>query len=487
MDYSAQAIKNLKRWRKDPVLFVREVLGAEPDDWQIEYLYSLRDNGRTVAKACKGPGKSCAMAWGILWAMTCFPYLKGYAISITGENLRDNLWAEIATWQNKSEFLKEMFVWQAERFFAKEAPETWFISARQWSKSADKTQQSNTLAGLHAEHTLVCIDEAGDIPSSVTEAADASLSTGKWNRVLMAGNPTQTSGPLYEACTSQRHLWKVIEITGDPDDPKRAKRIKLEWAREKIAALGKDNPWVLINVFGRFPPAGWNKLIGPDQCQASAALHLEDVAWKPHAHVMGVDPARFGDDAAVLMRRQGRLAFRPHEFRNLSTTDLAEQVLKEILKEKTDMCFVDITGQGVGIYDHIVFLGHGDKVLPVNFGEKAQDPLQFVNRRTEMYVRAAEWVKSGGGKLPHHPELFQEMCAHEFDYNPKGVMVLAPKDEVKVLIQRSPDTSDAFALTFASLAVAPRIPYYEHEMRLPFSGDRGRGKTVTEYDIYGRD
>ena len=485
MDYRAQAIKNLKRWKKDPVLFVREVLGAEPDDWQIEYLYSLRDNDRTCAKACKGPGKSCAMAWGILWAMTCFPHLKGYAISITGENLRDNLWAEIATWQNKSEFLKEMFVWQAERFFAKEAPETWFISARQWSKSADKTQQSNTLAGLHAEHTLVLIDEAGDIPSSVTEAADASLSTGKWNRILMAGNPTQTSGPLYDACTSQRHLWKVIEITGDPDDPKRAKRIKVEWARQKIATLGAENPWVLVNVYGRFPPAGWNKLIGPEQCQASSKRTLTDANWKPFAKIMGADPARFGDDAAVTFRRQGRLAFAPKEYRNLSTTDLAEQILKEIMEWDADKCFIDITGMGVGVFDHIVFLGYGDRVAPVNFGEKALETERYNNRRTEMYARACDWAKADG-KLPYHPELFQELCAHEYDYDPKSRMVLWSKDDVKALIQRSPDTADAFALTFAA-SVAPRIPYYEREGRLPFSGVPGYGKTVTEYDIYGRD
>lgn len=484
MDARAQAIANLRRWKNDPIAFVREVLRAEPDDWQAEFLLSARDNPRTAAKACKGPGKSCGDAWVALWAMTCFAYLKGYAISITGENLRDNLWAELATWQQKSPFLTEMFQWQAERFFAKEAPENWFISARQWSKSADKTQQSNTLAGLHAEHTLVIIDEAGDIPSAVTEAADASLSTGAWNRIIMTGNPTQTSGPLYDACTSQRHLWKVIEITGDPDDPKRAKRIKVDWAREKIAALGRYNPWVLINVFGQFPPAGWNKLLGPEHCVASYNRFLDDKAWKPHAHVMGVDPARFGDDEAIIMRRRGRLAFAPRGFRNLSSTDLAEQVLKEILDEKVDMTFIDVTGQGVGVYDHIVFLGHADKVMPINFGEKAQEPERYVNRRTEMYDRAAKWVKEEG-KLPHDPQLNQELCAHEFDYDPKSRMLLTPKDDVKMLIQRSPDRADAFVLTFANLAVAPKIPYYEQEFRLPFSHARGTGVTETEYDIYG--
>jgi hypothetical protein len=111
--------------------------------------------------------------------------------------------------------------------FNREHPESWFVSARTWSKNADKSQQANTLAGLHGPFTLVAMDEVGDIPGGVFAAADASLSTGEFNRILIAGNPTQTEGPLYEACTSDRARWWVKEITGDPDDPKRAKRIDI--------------------------------------------------------------------------------------------------------------------------------------------------------------------------------------------------------------------------------------------------------------------
>jgi hypothetical protein len=50
-----------------------------------------------------------------------------------------------------------------------------------------------------------------------------------------------------------RHLWTVIEITGDPDSPKRSTRIDPAWARAQILQYGADNPWVLANVFGKFP------------------------------------------------------------------------------------------------------------------------------------------------------------------------------------------------------------------------------------------
>jgi phage terminase large subunit len=46
----------------------------------------------------------------------------------------------------------------------------------------------------------------------------------------------------------------VIEITGDPDDPKRSPRVSGQWAREQIEKYGRENPWVLVNVFGSSRP-----------------------------------------------------------------------------------------------------------------------------------------------------------------------------------------------------------------------------------------
>jgi putative ABC transport system substrate-binding protein len=58
----------------------------------------------------------------------------------------------------------------------------------------------------------------------------------------------------------------LVEITADPDDPRRSARVSAEWAREQIEKYGRDNPWVLVNVFGSFPPHSLDTLIGPDEC-----------------------------------------------------------------------------------------------------------------------------------------------------------------------------------------------------------------------------
>src|SRR5262249_4635508 len=152
-----------------------------------------------------------------------------------------------------------------------------WLSARTWSRTADAQQQSLTLAGLHGDNTCVLLDESGGIPDGVMSTAEGTLSTkGGEHRIIQAGNPTHPEGPLYRACTNERHLWKLIEITGDPDDQIRSHRISIRWAQEQIEKYGRDNPWVLVNVFGQFPPSSFNTLLGPDQISAAMKRTLQE-------------------------------------------------------------------------------------------------------------------------------------------------------------------------------------------------------------------
>src|SRR5271166_3224247 len=127
--------------------------------------------------------------------------------------------------------------------------------------------------------------------------------------IVQAGNPTHLSGPLYSACTKARRFWRVIEITADPDDPKRTTRVSVKHARQQIATYGRDNPWVKVRVFGEFPPASLNALIGPDEVSAAMkrSYNAREIGTDA-AKIIGVDVARFGDDESALAFRQGTQA-----------------------------------------------------------------------------------------------------------------------------------------------------------------------------------
>ncbi len=436
----------IKLWREHPSIMVQELFGVTPDAWQHDVLEAFPHNQRLAMKACKGPGKSCVLAW-LIWNFLLTRYQPKIAVtSITADSLSDTLWSELAKWQQKSQLLQSVFTWTKTRIFAKEFPETWFVSARPWSRSADASQQGNTLAGLHADYILFVLDESGGIPEAVMAAAEAALSSCKEGHIVQAGNPTHLAGPLYRACTTERRLWHVTEITSDPDDPKRTPRVSIEWAREQIEKYGRDNPFVLVNVFGKFPPSSLNALIGPDEVRASMQRDYKPQDFNSNARVLGIDVARMGDDSSVIFPRQGLQAFNPIIYRGIDGTQGANLAARKWKDWEADGCFIDDTGGfGASWIDNLRRIGFSP--IGVHFAQKADNPRYF-NKRSEMMFEFVQWIKDGGA-LPDNPELLAALTQTTYTF--KGdKLIIEPKDDVKAKLGYSPDICDAAMLTFAS-------------------------------------
>jgi hypothetical protein len=469
-------------FRASPVRFVREMFGVTPDPWQEELLEAFPEQQRLAMKACKGPGKTAVLAW-LAWNfLMTHRDAKIAATSITSDNLADNLWAEMSKWQQRSSYLREHFAWSKTRIFAKDHPETWWMSARTWNRSADRAQQGNTLAGLHADHIMFILDESGGIPDAVMASAEAALSSCVEGHIVQAGNPTHLEGPLYRACTSERRLWHVTEITADPDDPRRSTRVKKEWARDQIEKYGRDNPWVLVNVFGKFPPGSLNTLIGPDECAEAIKRHYRPEEYANAAKVLGVDVARFGDDASVIFPRQGLAAFAPMKFRNLDGIQGAGAVARKMVDWRADAVFIDDTGGwGASWIDNLRLLGHAP--LSVGFAARPNDP-RYENKRSEMYFEAIDWIRRGGA-LPDCPELVAALSQTTYSFRGDRLL-LEPKEQLKQRLGYSPDEGDAFALTFAQpVAARPVYASLTDELyhRTQQARRRGRpGMCFTEYD-----
>ena len=446
------AARKLLSWKRDPVTMSVDEFGYTPDNWQVEALRAFPDQTqqRLALQACVGPGKTFVEAvcgWNFI---SCYSdgveFPNGACVSITGENLRANLWKEMAMLRDRSPFLRAAFEMTSERIFERQHPKTWFLEARSFSKSANADAQGRTLSGLHSPYICYFLDEVGDMAPSVLRAAEQGLSNCRWGKIVAAGNASSHLGILYEIVKNQPHLWRIIRVTGDPDDPNRSTRISATWAGQMIEKYGRDNPWVMYAILGLFPPTSVNALLGPDEVAAAMGRHVTQDQYEFVQKRIGIDVARFGDDKTVLFPRQGLASYAPVEMRNARTEAIAGRLIAGKQKWDSEAEFIDDTGgYGAGVID-ACRLG-GVQLLPINFSSKADDPRYF-NKRAEMHWRKAEWVK-GGGCLPNIPELAREMCAVTYYYD-KGKLRITEKDQIKAELQgHSPDLDDALALTFA--------------------------------------
>jgi hypothetical protein len=296
---TTEAANKIKLWRKNPVQFVRDNFQVEPDRWQESVLsnFSNPETKRQAMMACAGPGKSAVLAWCGWNFLSCYGAIgqhpKGAAVSITNDNLSDNLWAELAKWRNRSPYLMAAFEWTKTRVFAKDHPETWFLSARSWAKTANAEEQGRVLSGLHSEYVIYLIDESGDIPSAVLRAAEQGLANCKVGKILQAGNPTSQEGMLYHSVINQRANWQITNITADPDDPNRSSRIDKAWAQSQIDMYGRDNPWVQAYILSQFPSASLNTLLSVEEVEASMKRFVAEKDYIFSQKRIGVDVARF--------------------------------------------------------------------------------------------------------------------------------------------------------------------------------------------------
>lgn len=437
--------RRLQRWREHPITMVREEFGIEPDAWQAEALALFPQNQRLALKACKGPGKTAVLAWLVLNFMATRPQPKIGCTSITEANLDTNLWPELAKWLNRSPYLSSQFVWTKSRVESRRYPQTWFAVARTWPKKADAEQQADALAGLHADYVMWVLDESGGIPQAVMTTAEAIFSSCIEGHVVQAGNPTHTTGPLFAACTTQRHLWHVVTITGDPDNPKRSPRIDVVYASQQIALWGRENPWVKVNILGEFPEASINSLLGIEDVERAMHRHLRSDQYDWAQRRLGVDAARFGDDPWVLFPRQGLAAFRPVVMRNPRTTEVAARIARAHHDWQPELIFIDDTGHwGHGCLD--ICLAAGLPVIPIIYSDRAINQ-RYKNRRAEMWIEMADWIKHGGA-IPNDIELSQELTTPTYTFV-GGQFVLEEKDQIKARLGRSPNKGDALAQTFA--------------------------------------
>ena len=291
------------------------------------------------------------------------------------------------------------------------------------------------------------IDEVAQIKPEVwNEIIQPALSDRKgW--ALFIGTPKGINlfSELYYRAESLPDWYAARYTVYDTDalDPEEVERLKRDMPENEIAR----------EYLCDFSASAEDQLISIADAEVAARRYLREDQYNFAAKVIGVDPARFGDDKSVIFPRQGLAAFKPKVLAGIDNMRLADAVAAAIEKFKPDAVFID-AGNGSGVIDRLRQLGHA--VIEVNFGGKPIDP-RFLNKRAEMWWAVKDWIAQGGA-IPNMADLKQDLATPTYHYNAANKLCLESKDDIKTRILRSPDTADALALTFA-MPVAPSLKW----------------------------
>lgn len=482
-----ELIELLGSFAYDPLGFVRWAFPwgepgelqrfREPYPWQCSYLEEVGDllrQGKPALMATSsghGVGKSALNGMETWWAFSTFPGTRGVITANTENQLRTKTWVEMAKW-HRLFIAKDLFKYSATALFSvdEEMAKEWRIDLVPWSE-----KNTEAFAGLHnAQKRIVLLfDEASAIPDIIWETAEGAL-TDEDTEILWSvkGNPTRDTG-RFKACFPGgqfAHRWQTRSIDSRTVPGTNKKQLN-EW----IEDYGEDSDFCRIRIFGEFPRQSVRSFISEaDVREAQLRVPSRD---NPFSVILGVDVARFGQDASVIYARQGvdARSREPEVYYGLNTMQLVDRILVAVGRYSPSAIFVDEGGVGAGVVDRLMQLRQ--TVYGIDFGSGAinsnvHDPnTKYANRRAEMWGAMRYALKSLA--IPTDvrgatTSLREELCAPSYDFNKKEQIVLESKADMERRGVPSPNIADALALTFAmpfldqpEALLVPRAPRTE--------------------------
>jgi hypothetical protein len=459
-------VETMFPWETDP-----ELKGKAPEPWQREILEAIRDGlplNKAIRIACAsghGVGKTCLVSWITLWAISTCTDTRGV---ITASNE-----AQLYT-RNRAELRKWFRLFRGRAFFtltatalisADEAHEqTWRIDLLPWNP-----HRPEAFAGLHNQgrRVLVIMDEASSIEPIIWQTIEPVMTDINTQIIWCAfGNPLHNTGPFRECFGRFARRWRRWHVDARDVGISDKDQIKA-WAEDH----SEDSYFFLTRVRGQFPTAGALQFIDTALVEEAMIREVEPLPNDPL--VLGVDVARYGDDCSVIYPRRGMDArsILPIVVRGISTDRLEDLILEFCQQNRVDVIFVDGTGVGGGVIDHLANR-HNLPCEDIQFGSKsinATSQVRYAQKRSEMWGAMRDALRYLG--IPPSSELRDQLMGPEYDFNLKGELQLEKKSDMKRRGLASPDIADALALTFAR-PVFPRA--YDDWM--------GTGNVVSDYN-----
>lgn len=464
--------QDFREYVDDPAGFLRDVLGADPWERQVEVAEAVRDDPLVTVRSCHAAGKDWLAARLALW----WVYARRGLVVLTGP-----------TATQVEEILMRNEVRAA--FSGSDLPGELHVKALRPGGAgkagilAKTATGVSALTGFHEVRVLFCITEAQD--PEIAHAWDAAFActTGAEDRVLTLGNPTEPTGRFVQAHRSSSE-WRSLRIpASDVPNVREGETVvpgllTREGVERFASEYGEDSGFYRSRVRAEFPEEGEDALVRGEWVEAAVERWKDGL--RPDAPpVVAVDPARFGADrTALAVCRGGRV----EELETWVGADTMETVgrVRERLHElglkpertpqrpgptgpggrptryrgrkrrrrrpSQGTVVVDEIGVGGGVVDRL--REEGFRVVAFNGGAQAsgQRADRFLNCRAQAFWRLRKALEEDHVALPPDRALREELVATRWGATSGGQVRIERKEELRTRIGRSPDRGDAVSM-----------------------------------------
>lgn len=424
----------------DPAFFHTEILGYIPWAKQLEISEAITNNRNVAVRSCNGAGKTFHIAREALRFLYSFPNAAVINTAPTWTQIENQFWRYFR------EAHKTALVPLGGKLLKTELSitDTWFAKG-----IANNPDNVASFQGWHAENIMMIFDEASGIPPAIWEAAVGAMSGGQTVRFVVIGNPNSNSGPFYNAFKDPTfHKLKISAFDIPNVIEKRPVVPGLtdhHFVEELAARYGVGSNAYKVRVLGEFPDQAADTLISLDLVEN--AFNADRELQNQNDEIIGLDPARFGDDDSAFVHRKGNKAKVLEVVNGNNTMELAGKSVQYLREHKEAKLYIDIIGLGAGIYDRLKELPEvRNRVYGVNSAGKPRDDAEYINIRVESWCNVRDWLRDA--ILEKH-EGFYELANPKYKITSAGKLQLESKDDMKKRGVKSPNVGDALALTLS--------------------------------------
>lgn len=452
----------------NPVWWIREVLGHEPWEKQIEIIESVRDHRTTAVKSCHAAGKSFVAAESALWFLYTHKPSIVLTTAPTDRQVKGILWKEIRiAYQQAKRPLGGNLLTQELKLDG-----NWFA----WGFTAPD-YDPDRFQGFHEVYILVIADESSGVSDGIFEGIDGVL-TSEQARLLMIGNPTNPTGRFARAFKSPdthkitisafdtpnfthfgiteqdilNNTWEG-KITCEMPAPH---LVTPRWVHERLHDWTAASPLWQAKVRAQFPSAGDDTLIPLHWIEA--AIERDLPAGAPSE--IGVDVARFGSDETVIIHRQGSKARILEVLPMSDTMTTTGHAVIHIREKRAEIAKIDAVGIGAGVFDRLNEMGF--PVEEMQSGASAKDKEQYANTRAEWWWGLRTRFEEGDIDIENDEILISQLSNMKYKVNSRGLILIESKEDMKKRGMSSPDRADALMLVFAKESLGRSELTLEH-------------------------